>query len=76
MLRSVPTGKALGTFHAVSSRDASAQARDGQAFYALNPLDSRGVETMAEIQFGDGVWMLAASDDLKTPNLGSSDRAK
>jgi hypothetical protein len=65
MLRSVPTGKALGIFHAVSSRDAEALARDGQTFYALNLLESRGAETIAEIQFGDGVRMLAASDDLE-----------
>lgn len=65
VLRSVPAGKSLGVFHAVSTRDGEAWARDGQAFYALNPLDSQEVETIVEIQFGDGAWMLATPVDLK-----------
>src|SRR5450759_4996613 len=32
VLRSVPTRKPLGVFHAVSTRDGEAQARDGEAF--------------------------------------------
>jgi hypothetical protein len=76
ILRSVPTGKSLGIFRAVSSRDGEALARDGQTFYALKPVESRGAEIIAEIQFGDGVWMLAASDDLETPDLSSSEGAK
>ncbi len=65
MLRSVPNREALGVFHAVSTRDGEAQARDGQAFYSLNPLDSHGDEDIAEIQFGDGLWMLATTTDLE-----------
>jgi hypothetical protein len=65
-LRSMPTGKALGVFHAVSTRDGEAQARDGQCFFALNTLDSQADEAIAEIQFGDGLWMLASEKDLET----------
>lgn len=65
VLRSVPNREALGVFHAVSTRDGEAQARDGQAFYALNSLDSQGDEEIVEIQFGDGLWMLATPADLE-----------
>ena len=64
VLRSVPTRDALGVFHAVSTRDGEARARDGQAFYALNPLDSQADEAIMEVQFGDGFWMLAHPIDL------------
>lgn len=40
MLRSVPTRDAIGVVHAVSTRAGEAQTLDGQALYALNPLDS------------------------------------
>ena len=65
VLRSVPNREALGVFHAVSTRDGEAQARDGQAFYALNRLDSQADEAIVEIQFGDGTWMLATPTDLE-----------
>ena len=65
VLRSVPDREALGIFHAVSTRDGEAQARDGQAFYALNPIDSQTDEVIVEIQFSDGFWMLATPKDLK-----------
>jgi len=64
VLRSVPNRKALGVFHAVSTRDGEALAREGKAFYALNPLESQGDDTIAEILFGDGLWMLATMGDL------------
>jgi len=64
VLRSVPTREALGVFHAVSTRDGEAQARDGQAFFGVNPVESRGAEAIVEIQFGDGLWMLATERDL------------
>jgi hypothetical protein len=64
LMRSLPTGETLGVFHAVSTRDGEAQARDGQGFYALNPLDSQGEEAIVEIQFNDGFWMLATRADL------------
>jgi hypothetical protein len=49
----------------VSTRDAEAQARDGQAFYALNPMESQAPEVILEIQFDDSSWMLAVADDLE-----------
>jgi hypothetical protein len=65
VLHSVPTREALGLFHVVSTRDGEAQARDGEPFYALNPLDSQRDEEIVEIQFGDGFWMLATPADLE-----------
>jgi hypothetical protein len=38
VLRSVPEREPLGVFHAVSTRDGEAQARDDEAFYTLNRL--------------------------------------
>jgi hypothetical protein len=64
VLRSVPNRDAVGVFHAVSTRDGEAQAREGQAFYAINRLDSQAHEAIVEILFGDGVWMLAIPADL------------
>ena len=54
-----------GVFHAASTGDGEALARDGQTFYALNHLSSQGDDTIAEILFGDGLWMLAMTKDLK-----------
>jgi hypothetical protein len=65
VMQSVPTGDALGDFHAGSTRDGAVRARDGQAFHAINLIDARGVEAIAEILFGDGCWMLAARNDLE-----------
>ena len=65
LLHSVPNREALGVFRAVSTRDGEAQARDGQAFYTLNPQDSQVNQAVVEIQFDDGVWMLATADDLE-----------
>jgi hypothetical protein len=65
MLRSVPNLEALGVFHAVSTRDGEAQAHDGEAFYALNELDSQINEPIVEIQFNDGFWLLATLTDLE-----------
>ena len=69
VLRSVPTREALGMFRAVSTRDGEARARDGQAFYAIKALESQRAEMIAEIQFGDRSWMLAAGDDLAPDTL-------
>lgn len=65
VIRSVPTGQPEGTFHAVSTRDGEARARDGQEFYEINPMgqDPRGAK-LFEIRFGDGLWMLVTSDDI------------
>lgn len=73
MLHSVPDREALGIFRAASTRDGEAQSRHGQAFYALNPLTTEADQEIVEIQFGDGLWMLATPRDLDTVsrNLGS-----
>lgn len=66
MLRSVPTGKQQGIFHAISTRDGVARERDGQSFYAANPkgIDSKGVEVY-EVEFNDGLWMLVTALDME-----------
>jgi hypothetical protein len=55
----------LGWFHAVKTRDAVAQARDGWPYFEAEErgTDARGA-TLVEIRFGDGEWMLAVTDDL------------
>ena len=69
VLRSVPDREPLGVFHAVSTRDGEAQARDGAAFYTLNRLDSQADEAIVEIQFSDGTWMLATPTDLEISGI-------
>lgn len=58
----------IGRFRAYSTRDGEAFARDGQPYFAINrlsetskPEEERG---LFEIQFADGLWMLARLDDL------------
>jgi hypothetical protein len=55
----------LGTFRAVSTRDAEALARHGEPFFEAAELgtDGRG-ERLFEIRFADGMWMLAVESDL------------
>lgn len=55
----------LGWFHAVQTRDAVAQARDGWPYFEAQPrgTDSKGM-ALVEIRFGDGEWMLAVEGDL------------
>lgn len=67
VLRSVPDREALGVFHAVSTRDGEALARDGQAFFAANQkgVDGQDVDVY-EVQFADGFWMLATANDLES----------
>jgi hypothetical protein len=59
---------AIGTFRAHSTRDGEAVTRDGQPYYAINRLEEaskpEGERDLYEIQFGDGLWMLARLDDL------------
>jgi hypothetical protein len=66
VLRSVPDREPLGVFHAVSTRDGVARERNGQAYFAANSkgIDSRGADVY-EVQFADGVWMLATANDLE-----------
>lgn len=58
----------IGTFHARSTRDAAARKRDGWPYFAINQLvqTSKGAaeRDLFEIEFGDGLWMLARLDDL------------
>jgi len=65
MMRSLPTGQPIGTFHSMSTRDGEAHARDGQLVYESNHKgqDGRGAD-LFEVRFGDGLWMLATEDDL------------
>lgn len=64
----------LGTFRARVTRDAAALERDGQRYFAMNRLEERfarsGERGLYEIQFGDGVWMLAREDDLVAGSIG------
>lgn len=66
----------IGTFRARVTRDAAALERDGEQFYAMNRLDERrrspDVRPLYEIQFSDGVWMLAREDDLVAGTIGST----
>lgn len=57
-----------GTFHAIVTRDAEAQDRDGDAFFQFNELGEsspNGSGPLFEVLFGDGVWMLAREADLE-----------
>jgi hypothetical protein len=66
MLRSLPTGKPLGLFNAVCTRDGEALAQTGKPYFAMNAINtSNGREPLVEIQFADGFWMLAEHEDLE-----------
>jgi len=62
---SIKSVRPRGTFHARRTRDGEARRRDGQTFVLINELSSSGPEQTFEIMFEDGVWMIAASDDLE-----------
>jgi hypothetical protein len=49
----------LGTFNAVDCRDAASLERDGQPYFAINPLETADGRPLVEIQFSDGMWLLA-----------------
>lgn len=62
---SLPTP--VGTFHAHSTRDGVGWERDGQPFFAHNRLEENDPEangTLWEVEFADGVWILARTPDL------------
>lgn len=65
MLRSTPAGPPRGRFLSNSTRDGEARARHGHEFQAVRRLGetSRG-EPLYELQFYDGLWMLATAADL------------
>jgi hypothetical protein len=51
----------LGTFHAITVKDAAALERDGHPYFAVNRLAG---DDAWEVQFADGTWMLAHLADL------------
>ena len=53
----------LGWFHAVKTRDGQARERDGAPIFLANELEAADVSVF-EVQFADGLWMLAAPDDI------------
>lgn len=56
---------AIGTFHAVRTRDANARERDGQPYVEARRLDTAAHGGLLyEIRFRDGEWTLAAGEDL------------
>ncbi len=59
------TNRPVGVFRAVATRDGNVLGRNGQPFYRLNHIfDDLRAGPIYEIQFGDGVWILAATPDL------------
>lgn len=57
----------IGVFRSRTTRDASAQDRDGEMFFEANPLDERIPSPegdLFEARFADGVWILARTPDL------------
>jgi hypothetical protein len=72
------TSAPIGTFHAHSTRDAEALIRDGWPYFAITRLEETSKppaeRDLFEIQFEDGLWMLARLDDLVAvvPGVGVS----
>jgi hypothetical protein len=61
----LPGGRPEGVFRAVTTRDAAAMARDGEPYYDARLIrDEDRDGPLYEIQFADGVWMLASLRDL------------
>ena len=54
--------KPLGEFRPSGSMDATKAERVGHTFYAANELE--GSVPTWEVMFGDGIWILAAPEDL------------
>lgn len=56
-----------GIFRAVSTRDGEARHRHGEPYVGVREVgtDPRGLRQF-EIQFLDGIWMLAVESDLET----------
>ncbi|MCV7462805.1 hypothetical protein M3C60_006210 [Micrococcus luteus] len=49
----------VATYRAVSSRDASSAARDGEPVFEVRRLDSTSGHADAEVRFADNAWQLA-----------------
>lgn len=63
----VPDRQPLGVFNAQVTRDGSALERDGDPFFAANRLPESVPSdegALFEVEFADGVWMLARAPDL------------
>ena len=64
----------IGVFRARVTRDGEASSRDGQPYFAMNRMAetnrAEGDRDLFEIQFADGIWMLAREDDLVAGVIG------
>ena len=63
----VPGREPLAMFNARVTRDGSALERDGDRFFATNRLPESVPSDegdLFEVEFADGVWMLASTPDL------------
>lgn len=49
----------LGTYHAVSCRDATSLEHDGAPYYEVNELATADGRPLVEILLADGLWLLA-----------------
>ena len=59
-------GQAIGTFRALSTRDANALERDGRPVFAMNDVYSPAEESPTiEILFADGIWLLCERRELE-----------
>lgn len=55
----------IGTFTVRRTRDANALVRDGELVYAMNEVRGSGPQdSLIEVQFEDGDWILVDSDEL------------
>lgn len=50
--------KPIGILRAVSDQDPSSLERDGQKFWEMNAIATRDGRPLAEVCFGDGMWLL------------------
>lgn len=58
----------LGVFNAVATRDRHALDRDGTPYFEINAVGVDGTgESVYEVRFADGTWMLASECDLSVP---------
>lgn len=64
--------KGLGTYRALSCRDGESIARDGQPYVEINTLTTN-TRTTYEVRFPDGMWLLAAPEDLLMLDAATAD---
>jgi hypothetical protein len=67
----------IEVFRARVTRDGEALARDGQPYFSMNRLRELNrpdwERALFEIQFADGLWMLAREDDLVAGTIGAAE---